>query len=221
MVSTPPIDTSSRQYAFAEKRVSLHVNWDGFQTILETLGEHRSAQLTYHLGTLEIMTPLEAHERASGLIGQFIEIVTEELNLTIKTMESTTLHRRELESGAEPDKGYYITNEPLIRGKLVNLEVDPPPDLVVEVDIIHTDINKNALYAQLSIPEFWRYNGQTLTIYQLQDDDYHEVSCSPIFPSIPKEQLYLFLSACAQQGETSAKHNLRVWIRENGRKEFI
>ncbi|NEQ95829.1 MAG: Uma2 family endonuclease [Cyanothece sp. SIO2G6] len=198
----------------AEKRVSLPITWDGFETIWDVLGNNRAAQLTYYNGILEIMTPLEPHENASGLIGQFIEIATEEFNLTIKTMGSTRLNRSPL-ANAEPDQGYYIANEPRVRGKQVNLNIDPPPDLVVEVDITNTDIDKNSLYAALGIPEFWRYDGQTLRIYQLQNSKYKEVSVSPTFPNMPKEQLYSFLRDCAQNGETAAKRNLRVWLREN------
>ncbi|NET38423.1 MAG: Uma2 family endonuclease [Cyanothece sp. SIO1E1] len=214
MVSPPTTTTYPQEFVLAEKRVTLRVNWAGYRTILNTLGADRAAQLTYRHGILEIMTPLEAHENASGLIGQFIEIVTEELNLNIKTMGSTTLNRDELDSGAEPDQGYYIANEPLVRGKRADLSIDPPPDLVVEIDITHTDIDKNALYAELRIPEFWRYNGKVLRIYQLEGNRYQEVDISPTFPLIPKEQLYAFLHDCAQQGETPAKRKLRVWLRE-------
>ncbi len=214
MVHTSVTDISQLQRSLPEKRVSLHVDWDGYQTIRKTLGENRSAHLTYYNDILEIMTPLEAHENSSGLIGQFIEILTEELNFNIKSMESTTLDRPGLKVGAEPDQGYYIANEPLVRGKTVDLNVDPPPDLVIEVDITHTDINKNLLYAQIGVPEFWRYNGKILKIYDLQNGEYQEVQKSPTFPSVPKERLYEFLSNCAQQGETQAKRDLRVWIRK-------
>jgi len=213
MVHTSVADISQLQRSLPEKRVSLHVDWEGYQTIRATLGENRAAHLTYHNGILEIMTPLEAHENSSGLIGQFIEILTEELHLNIKSMESTTLDRPGLKAGAEPDQGYYIVNEPLVRGKTVDLSVDPPPDLVVEVDITHTDIDKNVLYANLGVPEFWRYNGKILTIYALQGGSYQEVERSPTFPGVPKERLYEFLHHCAQKGETQAKRDLRGWIR--------
>lgn len=214
MVYTSPTDISQLQRSLPENRVSFPVDWDGYLTIRTILGENRSAHLTYYNGILEIMTPLEAHENSSGLIGQFIEILTEELNLNIKSMESTTLDRPGLKAGAEPDQGYYIANEPLVRGKTVDLNVDPPPDLVVEVDITHTDINKNLLYAQLRVPEFWRYNGKILKIYNFQNGEYQEVQSSPTFPGVPKEKLYEFLHNCAQQGETQAKRDLRVWIRQ-------
>jgi Uma2 family endonuclease len=125
------------------------------------------------------------------------------LILNIKTMESTTLDRPGLKAGAEPDQRYYIANEPLVRGKIVDLSVDPPPDLVVEVDITHTNIDKNLLYAALGVPEFWRYNGKTWQIYALQQGQYQEVQRSLTFPDVPKEQLYAFLQDCAQHGNPS------------------
>jgi Uma2 family endonuclease len=199
----------------AEKRVVLHhISWQSYEKILDALGDSHSARLTYYKGTLEIVAPLEAHENAGSLVGQFIEILTEELDLNLKSMGSTTLKRPEIKVGGEPDKCYYIANEPLVRGRTVNLTIDPPPDLIVEVDITHTDINKNALYAEMGVGEFWRYNGQTLTIYQLQNGTYQEVLTSPTFAWVEKERLYQFLKDCAQVGETQAKRIFRTWIRE-------
>jgi Uma2 family endonuclease len=211
MVNTATIDILR---SLGEKRISLSVDWLGYQTIYQTLNKNRSVHLTYYQGILEIVSPLEEHENVSGLIGQFIVILTEEFNLNLKTMGSTTLRRSSLPIGAEPDQSYYILNEPLVRGKFVNFETDPLPDLVVEVDITHTDIDKNALYAELGIPEFWRYNGKICKIYQLQAGQYQEVATSATFPNVTKERLYEFLLDCQQQGETIAKQKLRTWIRQ-------
>ncbi len=213
MVSTS--ETPSQAIDLAEKRVVLHqVSWQSYEKILDAMGDSHSARLTYHKGTLEIVAPLEAHENSGSLLGQVIEILTEELNLNLKSMGSTTLKRPEIKIGGEPDKCYYIAHEPLVRGRVVDLTIDPPPDLIVEVDITHTDINKNALYAEMGVDEFWQYNGKTLTIYQLQDGEYQEVSTSPTFSWVEKERLYQFLKDCAQQGETQAKRIFRAWIWE-------
>jgi Uma2 family endonuclease len=178
----------------AEQRVLFcDLSWSSYEQILVALGERRSSRLTYDQGVLEITMPLEEHEYAVRLIELFIHILVEELNLEIKTMGSTTLKRPDLQKGVEPDNCYYIQNEPLVAGKKVDLSQDPPPDLIVEVDITHTDINKLDLYASMGVPEFWRYNGQILRIYQLQADKYLEVENSPTFSRNIKEQLYQFL----------------------------
>lgn len=86
--------------------------------------------------------PLEDHEVASEWIALFILIWVSLSGLRIKTLGSTTLDRPDLDRGAEPDKAFYIQNHSKVAGKRVNLSTDPPPDLVLEVDITHTDIEK-------------------------------------------------------------------------------
>ena len=152
-----------------EKRVSLYnFTWTNYQKILAALPQTRAAHLTYDCGTLEISMPLEDHEQASEWIGLLIRILVVEMGLKLKSMRSTTLDREDLDRGAEPDNAYYIQHQPQVAGRTVDLTTDPPPDLVVEVDITHTDIDKNRLYASLGVPEFWRFNGQIWRIYQLQ-----------------------------------------------------
>lgn len=209
-VNSPPIET-----LLAEKRVALyHVSWQSYEKILEALGNHRAARITYYQETLEIVSPLEEHESAHDRLGILIHILTEELNLNIKSMASTTLKIPSLTIGSEPDKCYYIQNEPAVRGKKVDLSIDPPPDLVIEVDITHTDINKNQLYQEMKVPEFWRYNGKKLTIYLLNHNQYQELEISPTFPLLTKSIIYEFLAQCHTQGETQTKRAFRTMLRQ-------
>ena len=212
---TSQAQPQSLLYPIGEKRVVFHhLNWQSYQQILQALPESRSARLIYDQGTLEITMPLEDHEFAAELIGRFIYFLVVELGLRIKSMGSTTLNREELDRGAEPDKAYYIQNQFRVAGKKIDLKQDPPPDLVVEVDITHTDINKLALYASMGVSEFWRYNGQVWRIYQLQDSQYQEVEVSPTFPFVPKTKLYEFLIQ-AQQDEVEAEVSFRAWVRQH------
>ncbi len=197
-----------------EQRVIFHhISWIGYEQILISLSESRSARLYYDQGKLEIIMPLEEHESATRLIELFIRILVVEIGLKIRTMGSTTLKRPDLEKGAEPDNCYYIQNQPLVVGKKINLNQDPPPDLVVEVELTHSDLNKLNLYAQIGVPEFWRYNGEILRIYQLQDDQYIEVENSPTFRLSIKERLNQFLAEC-QIDEVIAEKSCRAWIKK-------
>lgn len=215
MVSPETLASPTLQIPLAEKRVTLHnISWAAYEMILQILGDNRAAQLTYDHGTLEIMTPLEEHENSSSILDDYVKILTEEEELTLKSMQSTTLNRPELKVGAEPDQCYYLVNEPLVRGKTVDLQVDPPPDLIVEVDITHTDINKNLLYAEMGVPQFWRYDGQSLKIYVLENGAYQEVETSPTFSWLSKQSLYQFLQDCQELGETQAKKKFRNWVRQ-------
>jgi Uma2 family endonuclease len=222
MVSVAPLVSQPVPQPVGEKRLLFRsLNWQRYQTLRETISrdrgtavvENRNLHFTYLKGTLEVTLPLEIHEFSARLIERFIWILVVELGLRVKTMGSTTLDREILERSAEPDNAYYIQNQPVVAGRDVDLDQDPPPDLIVEVDITHTDIDKLSLYAAMKVPEFWRYNGEVWRIYELHQGKYQEVDLSPTFPQVPKIKLYEFLAA-ARQDEVEAELALRQWIRQ-------
>jgi Uma2 family endonuclease len=192
-----------------EQRVVLRgLSWEAYLQMLAALPQSRGSRLTYDDGILEITVPLEDHEFSGRLIERFILTLVELMGMKLKTMGSTTMNYPHLKKGAEPDNAYYIQNRP--SGRNVDFSQDPPPDLVVEVDITHTDIAKNRFYASLGVPEFWRFNGKVWQIYQLQEGVYVEVETSSTFPRVPKERLYAFLEQ-AKVDEIAAVQNLRAW----------
>jgi Uma2 family endonuclease len=209
VIAAPELKTELQ--AVGEQRVVLRgLSWDGYLQILNALPQSRAARLTYDDGVLEITVPLELHEFSGRLIECFVRVMVELMGLKIKTMGSTTMNYPGFKKSAEPDNAYYIQNQPLVKGRNVDFSQDPPPDLVVEVDITHTDIAKNQFYATLGVPEFWRFNGKVWRIYQLQEQVYVEVEISPTFPQVPKERLYTFLEQ-AQEDEIDAVRDLRSW----------
>ncbi|OKH14661.1 Uma2 family endonuclease [[Limnothrix rosea] IAM M-220] len=197
-----------------EKRVAFHgLSWDDYLQIFNALPQDRHSRLSFSDGTLEITVPLEDHEFALRLIELFIRLLVLEMGLKMKTMGSTTMNRQDIKKGAEPDCAYYIQNQPKVTGRNVDFDRDSPPDLIVEVDITNTDVNKNKLYATMGVPEFWRYDGATLRIFTLQNGEYQEREISPLFPIIQKEDLYNFLAE-AMEDETAAMQNFQAFLKE-------
>ena len=207
LLEAPPKPVGEKRIVFRD------LEWSAFKQIQHLLTERTHALFTYDNGVLEITMPLESHERFARLIERFIWILVGEMGLDIKTMGSTTLDREDLLKSAEPDNGYYIQSFELVADHTIDLSVDPAPDLVVEVDITNTDIKKNALYASLGVPEFWRFNGREWKILCLQGGQYIEQDRSPTFPFVQKTDLYAFLEAALIR-EMSAEAKLRKWIRE-------
>ncbi|NJL01546.1 MAG: Uma2 family endonuclease [Spirulinaceae cyanobacterium SM2_1_0] len=213
MVIAAPEPQATRQPTGEQRVVLRGLSWEAYLVILNVLPETRGARLTYDDRVLEITVPLEDHEFYRSLIEYFIRGLVELMGLPIKAMGSTTMNSPSLQKGAEPDNAYYIQNQPLVKGRKVDFSQDPPPDLVVEVDITHTDIAKNQLYASLGVPEFWRFDGQVWRIYTLESGVYVEAEQSPTFPAVPKAQLYTFL-AQARDDEVGAMRVLRAWWAE-------
>jgi len=200
----------------SEQRIILqNISWQTFKTMLAEMGDERVTRLAYDSGIVEIMTPLIPHENSNRLIEVFVGVLCEELGLEIKRTGSLTLTRDDLERGGEPDSSYYIQNESLVRGKEnIDLAVDPPPDLVLEVEYSRSRIDKLILYASMGIPEFWRYNGSVLKIYQLQAGQYVESSQSLTFEPIKVAKIPQFLIESRNIGEITCTRNFRSWVRE-------
>lgn len=190
------------------------VTWQEFETILEELGEHRAARIAYENGTLEIMTPLPEHEDDKEIIGDLVKVLLEELDTEFRSLGSTTFKNPETNQGIEPDQCFYIQNESKIRGKKrLDLTVDAPPDLAIEVDI--TSRTHLSLYRTLKVPELWRFEEGKLQIYVLQDGRYVKVQESLNFPGLPLVEIipqYLEQSKIA--GRNATIKAFRLWIRE-------
>lgn len=191
------------------------LDWAAYQKISEALtGRH--VRLTYDRGNLEFMTISSRHGRFSGLIARMITVLTEELDMLICGCRDMTCDREDLERGLEPDEGFYIENEPVIRGKEeIDLSVDPPPDLAVEVDLIRSPKSRMAIYAAIRVPEVWRFDGENLRIHQLgPDGQYAVVHHSPHFTFVSGADLVRFIKQQTQMDENSLIRSFREWVRE-------
>ncbi|MGB3695726.1 MAG: Uma2 family endonuclease [Spirulinaceae cyanobacterium] len=193
------------------------VRWETYQALLLDLAESPNQQLTYDQGKLEIMTPLPEHEINKGFLGRLVQTTTEVLGLEIASLCSTTLSRKDLQKGIEPDECYYITNEALVRGKTkFNFQVDPVPDLAIEVDITSSSLNRLEIYQALGIGEVWRFDGERLFIYCLQKGGYGEQERSKILPILSKFVILEFLAKREEKGENALLREFRQWLQNHG-----
>jgi Uma2 family endonuclease len=150
----------------------------------------------------------------SCLLKRIVTALTQEFDLKIKGFCSTTLNRQDLEQGAEPDSCFYIQNVDRILGKRLDISTDPPPDLMIEVDITSPSSNRFVVYTQLGIPEVWRYRSQTVQIYQLHNREYISCDRSPTFPILSVAMLNQLLQMAETEDDMTIIEALRVWVRE-------
>ncbi|NWF61471.1 MAG: Uma2 family endonuclease [Fischerella sp.] len=190
------------------------ISWQEFETILEDLGEHRAARIAYDRGILEIMTPLPEHEYDKEIIGDLVKALLEELEIEFISLGSTTFKNQAMAQGIEPDQCFYIKNEARIRGKKrLDLTVDPPPDLALEVDI--TSRTHPNIYEALKVPELWRFDKGKLQINVLQDGLYVESQESLNFPRFPLiEVIPQYLEQSRTTGRNATLKAFRLWVRE-------
>lgn len=197
------------------QRLLLHdVSWAEFEAILAELGEHRNTRIAYSNGLLEIMAPLPEHESDKEIIGDLLKALLEELDIEFLTLGSTTFKNSEMLKGIEPDQCFYIQNEAAVRGKKrLDLTVDPPPDLALEIDI--TSRTHPETYAALGVPELWRRSGDRIQIYQLRNGTYEEGSESRLLPRwLLQTEIPKYLEQSRVEGRNKAMRAFRRWVRE-------
>ncbi|WP_082065432.1 Uma2 family endonuclease [Aliterella atlantica] len=195
-----------------------NVSWQEFDNLLVELGNTRGARVAYDRGLLEIIVPLPEHEYFKGAIADLVQDLAEVLELDYETLGSTTWKRQDLLAGVEPDNCFYFQNEQLISGKLdFDLRRDPPPDLVLEIDVTSKSLNRFPIYARLGVPEIWRYDNGNLEIYQLQDNTYVETNVSLAFPQFPVQQILPFIAEHRTMGKRKMRLAFRDWVREKAK----
>lgn len=190
------------------------VSWSQFESILNELGEQRGTRIAYDRGWLEIMTPLPEHEADKEILGDLLKALLEELDVEFLTLGSTTFKNAAMLKAIEPDQCFYIQNEAAVRGKKrLDLTVDPPPDLALEIDV--TSRTHPDTYAALGVPELWRRSRGEISVYCLQDGDYVEVNASPTFPGwlLPVE-ISKYVQQSQVEGRNKAMRSFRQWVRE-------
>lgn len=213
-----------------EKRVMLSgVSWQAFEALLEELGVNRTARLTYdgfatrgQRGKLEMVTPLEEHDRCMRLIESLILVIADELYLKIHSIGSVLLTLPEVGQAIQPEAAYSLEEVRLTKRAELDLSQAAPPDLAIEVAISSGKIDRFSLYASMGVPELWFYLTTVgdqvlkgnLQIFQLQGDRYVETPNSKLFPALPAKRVLEFLEQSDTIGLAQALIVLREWAKQ-------
>lgn len=181
------------------------IGWDEYEELLLELADRPGLRVSYDTGRVEIMSPLPEHEEYKEFIYSLARIISEETGVILETRGSATYKRRHGAKGVEPDTSFYVQNAARIVGRrTIDLDVDPPPDVVVEIDTTNESLSKFQIYAGLGVPEIWRYDGHEAHIYHLINESYTEASTSRAFSMLPAGALTEFLEQSKTQGQTIA-----------------
>lgn len=155
-----------------ESRILLTgIDWAGFQDIVRVLDDRRVPRLTYDEGNLELMSPSYWHDAIARTLGIFVFMLARGLGRPCRDAGTTRWERPDLEKAKEADACFYLEHEPVIRGlKEIDLNIHPPPDLAIEVELTHSLADALKVYAALGVPEVWRHDGQALDFLHLEAD---------------------------------------------------
>ncbi|MFL6336537.1 MAG: Uma2 family endonuclease [Pyrinomonadaceae bacterium] len=190
------------------------VAWDEYEHLLSQMEMFPGHRLSYDRGRLDIMSPKRDQEAYKFFIGSIVGLLAEEQQMDIEPSGTATLRRKKLEIGAEPDESFYIQNAARVVDHLeTNLESDPPPDLVIEIDSTSESLQKFKIYAALGVPEIWRYDGRQAHFYALAGEGYEKIQNSIAFPVFAATALTRYLEQRKTEGHSKTLRAFRQMLR--------
>jgi Uma2 family endonuclease len=194
------------------------VAWDEYERLLENLAGRVHLRVSYDCGRLQIVSQLSEHGEYERLIEDLVAAACQLFRLKLEKRGSATWMKQSVSRGVEADASYYIENATRIIGKRkIDLECDPPPDIVVEIDVTNDSLDKFSICAALGIPEIWRYDGQAFRFYKLDRGSYTEARVSRFLPVVTGPMLADALELSKTRGQDAARsaflRNLRKQMR--------
>jgi len=189
-------------------------NWDDYEQLLEALSKRPGLRVSYDSGRLEILSTSALHENFSRTVDLITYTFAELRGLNLQNYGSATWKSKALGKGVEPDACYYVENVGRVLGEEdIRLETHPPPDIAVEIDITNSSLRKLSIYAALSVPEIWRYDGRAFTFYTLREGKYLEIAESAQLPDLTGSMLLEALEDCRTRGPIVALKAFRRLLR--------
>lgn len=211
-----PSSKTIRRVEEAEARILLrNVTWETYEHLLVDLSANSVPHLTYDRGDLEIMSPTAIHERINRAIEVLVSVVAFEMKINYTSLGSTTFQRKDIKIGFEPDSSYYFARTVPIQGKKrVDLALDPPPDLVVEIDIASSSIEKLPMFASIGVSEIWCYRDGNMEIFLLKQGTYVLSPISACLPFLGAEILTTLISQSLTLGSIEWMETVRTWAQQ-------
>ena len=189
------------------------VTWGDYEHLLDEVGEAAGLRISYNKGVIEVMILSSEHESLALFVQDLVRLISLRRRRKILCFGSATMKKKRQEKGAEPDACFYIQSAPLIGNKIkLDFTIDPPPDVVVEIDIHHQSLDKFPIYAALGVPEIWRYDGLRCEFYALADGAYQTIAISRALPVLTSEGLSDFLNRVPTEGQYETLLAAEEWL---------
>jgi Uma2 family endonuclease len=192
------------------------VSWPSFEKIVDALSEHH-LRITYDRGSLELMSPLPIHERRKKCFGHFLLVLADELDVPLLCYGSTTFKKADVEKGLEPDECFYLASATRLRDRReIDLSIDAPPDLALEIENTTSCLDRMGIYASLGVPEVWTFDGATLQPHRLvAGPKYEPAEASPQLPFLPLSEVAPIINqAVNATDDRLAMRAMRAWVRQ-------
>jgi Uma2 family endonuclease len=209
-IASGPADQSLRWF---------NLGWEGYLGLLEIRGGKRRPRIIYLDGDAHLVTTTSIHEQMVDRLGMFVRVIVEEFDIPCVTTRETTFNRQDQEAGVEPDDSFYLANYRIVAHKdgleKIDLDVDPPPDLVLEIEYANPARQAVEILRRLAVPEVWVRSRVGLRFLVRNDQgDYLESTTSLNFPFLTPTEVFEWVDRRGMDSTTQWTRLVRQWVRE-------
>lgn len=191
------------------------VSWATYEALLADGDDRRQTRMAYDQGVLEIVTPSFEHERFRDVVSGVAEIILDTREQDYVRSGSVTLKQEELGRGFEADASFYVAHVSRVRGlNQIDLHNDPPPDLVIEVDVSRSSLDKLPIYAAMGVPEVWRCRSGSVYVHRLVGSNHVEIDQSEVLPGLTSTQLTAFAQEGLWESRQTWRRRIQDWARQ-------
>ena len=143
--------------------------------------EYPGYRVSYFNGVITLVSPSKNHERIAQTIAILVSAYCRKYNLPYFPLGSTRLENKPL-AGKEPDVSFAFNTDKDI------------PDLAVEVIFSSGSFDDLDRYQAIGVNEVWFWRNNQITFYQLQTQEYMEISTSKLLPNLLSKTLENFVN---------------------------
>ncbi len=205
-----------KQLELTKSEVIYGVSWEIYESLVKKYWGEQSPRLTYDSGILRIdMSNSDKHEESTATLELLVSIIASELEIDFRQFRSMTFKRKSIRKGFEPDACFYIKSLEKLEGQTnIGIENKIPPDLTIEVNRTSSSVARMPIFAAFGVKEIWRFDGENIKFYTLENGVYLETETSISFPLLSNQKATEFLFERNEIKSTAWIKNVRKWVNE-------
>lgn len=192
------------------------VDWSEFKRFIAARGDCLP-RVVYSNGVLETFMPGTKHESTNYVLEKLVGYIADESEIDLFGVGALLFESDKVKQGVEPDSCFYFESQNLIADvDEIDLNRDPAPDLVIEVDITSPSTRRFPIFAVYGVPEVWRYQKKTdsVVFFKLGNGRYTEIENSLALPILSSAKATEFLRRSRETKSSAWAKQVREWTRE-------
>jgi Uma2 family endonuclease len=196
-----------------------NLGWEGYLALLEARRGESRPRIIYLDGDAQLVTTSNIHECMVDRLTMFVREVVVGLDIPCVATRETNFKRQDQDAGVEPDDSFYLANYRSISAKFgegkIDMDVDPPPDLALEIEYGNPAKHAVEILRRLGVPEVWvrKQNGLRFLVLG-EDGQYAEFETSLSFPFLGVAEVFEWVERPGMDSSTQWVKELRRWVQD-------